>query len=103
MQLACVGFVVLTALVMNAATFWDVAPRSVYVNRGFIFRVENQLLLHAFTHNLMDTLHLNMHCICVSYSTTETFLNNVGSLQIVEIFCTNDMFNYFLTAVVISS
>jgi hypothetical protein len=41
-----VGFEVLTAVVMNVALFWDIAPCSPYVNRRFggiyhIYRVEN--------------------------------------------------------------
>jgi hypothetical protein len=36
--LNCVGFKVLTAVVMNAATFWDIAPCSPYMKRCFIGR-----------------------------------------------------------------
>jgi hypothetical protein len=34
-QLTSIGFEVLTAVVMNVAIFWDIAPSRLYVNRLF--------------------------------------------------------------------
>jgi hypothetical protein len=62
MKFAVVGFEVLTAVVMNVAISWDIAPCSPYVNR--------RTYIHTSIHIHITYIHTLIHTYIITYIRT---------------------------------